>query len=252
VSQKALGQAGELSLTYSQGERIGAVLSGLGINLNLAPVVDLAINPESPAIAKKERSFSQDPGQVAAHAQEVIRGHHAHHVLTTLKHFPGHGSAALDTHEGFVDVTTTWSEDELDPYRLLIQGGEVDAIMTAHVFNKDLDPEYPCSLSFPVLTGILRQRLGFEGVIISDDLQMGAISLHYPLEAAVRLALQAGSDILLFANQQTYDPQIAPKVIAIVKHLVETGEVSQERINQSFARIASLKGVSLQVLTKLR
>ena len=177
----------------------------LGINQNLAPVVDLNVNPVSPAIGAYERSFGADVDKVTAHARAFIEAHHAHQVLCTLKHFPGHGSAAGDSHNGFVDVTETWSHEELAPYATLIQAGLADAVMTAHVFNRQWDETDPATLSPAVITGLLREELGYSGVVFSDDMQMGAIQQFYTFEEAIRKALEAGVDVIAIANNSVYD-----------------------------------------------
>ena len=200
ASQRELTQRGVVA-TREQAAQTARTLSQLGINVNLAPVVDLDVNPASPAIGALGRSFSADAQVVSEHARVVIEGHHERGVLTAVKHFPGHGSAAADSHRGFVDVSATWSEAELDPYRALIHGGMVDMVMTAHVFNRNLDPKWPATLSPSTITGLLRQRLGFSGVVIADDMQMGAIAEHYGLETALRQAIVAGVDIITFANK---------------------------------------------------
>ena len=241
LSAQALGEKNDLQTTRQEAERTAHTLAQLGINLNFAPDVDLNVNPENPVIGKKERSFSANPDIVIAHAKEVIRGHHRFNVLTALKHFPGHGSSTSDSHEGFVDVTKTWSEIELEPYRSLIVSGDADVILTAHVFNQKLDPHVPATLSPAIITGILRNRLKFEGVIITDDLHMKAIDHFYSLEEIIKRALDADVDILLFANQQLYDPQIAPKAIGIIKQLIASGEIPLSRIDRSFGRIQALK-----------
>lgn len=240
-SAQFLGEKNDLTLTRQQGENIGRTLAQLGINLNFSPVVDVNVNRQSPCVGKKERSFSSDPEQVCVHARQLIQGHRRFGILTTLKHFPGHGSAANDSHDGFVDITRTWSKKELIPFQRLINSGEADMIMTAHVFHDGYDDKLPASLSQAILKGILRDELKFDGVIITDDLQMGAIRKFYSLETTVKLALQAGVDVLQFSNQQIYDPQIAPKVIAIIKHLIDTGEICQEQIEKSYSRIQRLK-----------
>ncbi|MBV9013931.1 MAG: glycoside hydrolase family 3 protein [Pseudonocardiales bacterium] len=242
MSQRELAQRG-IPATREQAAVTARTLSQLGINVNLAPVVDLDINPASPAIGAFGRSFSADAQIASEHARAVIEAHHEYGVLTAIKHFPGHGSATADSHRGFVDVSDTWSDAELGPYRALIHGGLVDIVMTAHVFNRHLDPEWPASLSPPTITGLLRQRLGFGGVVMSDDMQMGAIDEHYSLESALRQAVVAGTDIILFPNNnpRTYDPNIAPKAIDIIAALVENGTMSQARIDESVRRIQALK-----------
>ncbi len=242
ASQRELAQRG-VTATREQAAQTARTLSQLGINLNLAPVVDLDVNPKSPAIGALDRSFSADTQVVSEHARAVIEGHHERGVLTAVKHFPGHGSAVADSHRGFVDVSSTWSEAELEPYRALIGDGMVDMVMTAHVFNRTIDPEWPATLSPSTITGLLRQRLGFDGVVIADDMQMGAVAEHYGLETALRQAIVAGVDIITFANNnpRVYEPDIAPQAINIIAKLVEDGTISETRIDQSVARIQALK-----------
>jgi beta-N-acetylhexosaminidase len=241
-SQQELGERSSVELTANQARQTAETLAGAGINLNLAPVVDVNVDPSSPVIGALGRSFSADPAVVTDHARAVIEAHRGKGVLTAVKHFPGHGSAPGDTHLGFVDVTATWSPEELDPYRRLIGEGNVDLVMTAHVFNGRLDAQWPATLSPSTIDGILRDELGFEGVVVSDDLQMGAIADHYGVETAVHQALAAGVDILLFANNtpRDYDPDIAPRVVALVEGLVRDGAISEERIDESVRRVRAL------------
>jgi beta-N-acetylhexosaminidase len=242
VSQRELAARG-VKATAEQAAVTARTLSQAGINVNLAPVVDLDANPENPAIGALGRSFSADPQLVSEHARAVIEAHHEHGVLTAVKHFPGHGSADADSHRGFVDVSAMWSQAELDPYRALIHDGMVDMVMTAHVFNRHLDPEWPATLSPSTITGLLRQRLGFAGVVVTDDMQMSAIAEHYSLETALRQAIVAGVDIITFANNnpRIYEPDIAPKAITIIAALVENGAISEARIDESIKRIQALK-----------
>ncbi len=241
VSAAFLGSLNDLNTTRRYAELTGKTLSEIGINLNLAPDVDLNINPDNPIIAQRERSYSSDPARVTAHAKEVIKGHHTYGVLCTLKHFPGHGSSSHDSHLGFVDVTASWKEQELQPYANIINAGLCDAVMTAHIYNANLDPDFPATLSKQIITGILRQRLHYDGVIISDDMQMKAISEYYGLETAVHRAIDAGVDIISFANNSVNDPDIVPRVTGIIKHLVGSGAISEARIDESYSRIRTLK-----------
>jgi beta-N-acetylhexosaminidase len=235
--------AGAPSRTESLAAASAAQLSELGINWNLAPVVDVNVFPDSPAIGRWERAFSDDPALVADHAAAFIRAHRDADVVSTLKHFPGHGSAVGDTHLGVTDVTESFvREDELAPYRALIDDGYDDAVMTAHVVNRNLDPSArPATLSRPIVTGLLRGELGFDGVILSDDMQMGAILEQYSLEAAVLEAIKAGVDVILIANQNTYDLAQVRRARDAIVAAVERGEITRERINQSVERILSLK-----------
>ena len=242
VSHQYLGTMNDLALTDQHATAMAQTLAQLGINLNLAPVVDLNTNPDNPIIGQLERSFSADPDIVTNHALEFIRAHHEQGVLCTLKHFPGHGSSADDSHLGLVDVTDTWARTELEPYANIIQAGETDAIMTAHVFNANLDPEYPATLSKPTITGILREELDYDGVVISDDMQMGAIANHYGFEPAIQATIEAGVDIIAIANNSVYEEGIAGRTVALIKQLVRDGKISEARINESYQRIQRLKG----------
>ena len=218
-------------------------LAGLGFNVNFAPVVDLALNPDNPVIAKSERAFSAKADSVSLFAREVIQQHRKAGVITVLKHFPGHGSSKDDTHLGIADVTKTWNEAELIPYRALLDSGYVDAIMTAHIVNKALDENgLPGTLSKKITTDLLRNKLHYNGVVFSDDMQMHAITKHYPLEEAILLAINAGVDILTFSNNiQSSQERTVDKVHDIIRKLVEDGTISKERVDQSFRRITILK-----------
>jgi len=241
VSAQYLGEQNDLRLTGSSADTLAASLAEFGFNLNLAPVVDLMTNPDNPVIAKKQRSFSADPALVAAHAAEFIRSHHRKGILTCLKHFPGHGSSRDDSHLGLVDVTRYWSEEELIPYRTLISQGLCDMVMTAHTFNTKLDPDYPATLSKATIDGLLRTRLGFDGVVVSDDLNMGAIVKHFSYETAVEKAINAGVDLLIVANDKVYTQDIMPRSIELLLKMVEQGRISTERIDQACGRIMTLK-----------
>lgn len=243
ITAEAMGKAASLDSVRFYSEATAATLAGLGINVNFAPVVDLAANPLNPVIAKAGRSFSAREDSVALMANEVIKAHRRMNVLTVLKHFPGHGSSRDDTHLGIADVTTTWNERELVPYRTLINANAVDAVMSAHIVNKKLDPSgKPGTLSSDVINGILRKRLNFHGVVFSDDMQMHAITKYYGLEEAIRLAVKAGVDIMIFSNNITgSEERTVEKVHQIIRDLVRRGEISEQRIDESFRRIMRLK-----------
>src|SRR5690349_130284 len=224
-------------------EATASTLAGLGINLNFAPVVDLASNPDNPIIARYGRAFSANEDSVILLAKEFIKEHRKYGVLTSLKHFPGHGSSKDDTHLGIADVTNTWEERELKPYQALIDSGYADAVMTSHIVNKKLDPAgNPGTLSREILGGILRKQLHFDGVVFTDDMQMHAITKHYGLEDAIRLAIQAGVDIMTFSNNISgSDERTVDKVHAIIRTMVEKGVIAEARIDESFDRIMKLK-----------
>ncbi|MCF8105521.1 MAG: glycoside hydrolase family 3 protein [Desulfohalobiaceae bacterium] len=238
---RELGRAGDPAGTEEAAYAMGRLLAGLGINCNLAPVVDLNVNPANPAIGSLGRSFSADPEVVVRQARAFIKGMDRAGVLTCLKHFPGHGSAFNDSHLGLTDITSTWSHRELIPFRELIGSGHADLVMTGHLFNARLDPEFPASLSPEIVNGLLRRKLGFSGVVVSDDLQMKAITNHYGLKETVRRSIEAGVDILLFGNNLEYDPEIADKVLKLIQEMVAAGEIEPARIRRSFERIMDLK-----------
>lgn len=239
-SARAMGQ-GSPAQTRQEGERTGRLLASLGVNLNFAPVADVDVNPDSPVIGRLERSFSADPDMVALHARAFCQGLLSQGVLPCLKHFPGHGSATEDSHLGLTDISKTWTPAELRPYEMLIPLQASPLIMTGHLFLRQFDDAHPSTLSRAVLTGLLRQRLGFEGVIVSDDMQMRAITSHYGLEEAVVLAVEAGVDVLVFGNNLDYDPNIVPKAMDILVRAVESGRIPPERIAASHRRILTAK-----------
>ena len=163
--------------------------------------------------------------------------------MPVLKHFPGHGSSKGDTHLGMADVTEVWTENEIVPYRALIKKDLAQAIMSAHIINAKLDPDtLPSTLSKPILTGMLRNDLGFKGVIFSDDMQMRAISDHYGLENAILMAVNAGIDVLMFSGNipGTETPTIE-RVFATFNKLIEEGKISEKRLLESYERIQAVK-----------
>lgn len=243
ITAEQMGSVNSFDSVRFYGEATAGTLAGLGINVNFAPVVDLASNPDNPVIVKHGRAFSNDEEKVTLMAREFIKTHEALGVITVLKHFPGHGSSVADTHLGVADVTNTWEERELTPYARLIHSGDAQAIMSAHIVNRNLDPTgNPGTLSSAMLTGILRNKLGFDGVIFSDDMQMHAITEHFGLEEAVRLAIVGGIDIMTFSNNISDSEERTPeRVHRIIKDLVIQGKVTEQRIDQSYQRIVELK-----------
>ena len=215
-------------------------LSSVGVNLDLAPVADIALNPNNKVIVKWGRSYGTTAKSVIAYDRAFINAMHKYGVATSLKHFPGHGSSLGDTHKGFVDVTNLWQAKELEPYRAL--KNETDTIMVAHIFNRKLDANYPASLSRKIVTGKLRGTIGYHGVVISDDLQMGAISKRYGLKQSIKLSINAGVDILLFANQ-VHPKRVIKlnRLISIVRSLLNSGAISEASIKAANTRINRLK-----------
>jgi beta-N-acetylhexosaminidase len=218
-----------------------------GFNVNLAPVADVNVNPTSPAIGLLNRSFSANPDIVFHNCNWFIDEFNKKNIFTTLKHFPGHGSANTDSHFGFTDITNTWSESELIPYKKLIQNGYDDFIMSGHLYNANLDSTYPASLSDKVMTSLLRDSLGFEGLVITDGMFMGAITSNYTFDKAVELAINAGNDILLYTGNRIDGKSLVDSVVGIVLSKISTGLISESRINESYQRIMFKK----QILTSI-
>ncbi len=213
-----------------------------GFSVNFAPVVDLSINPRNQVIAKFGRAFAATPTTVTIYAEQVIAAHHQMGVVTALKHFPGHGSSTADSHEGFVDITDSHEDIELEPYRNLIEGGYEDFVMMGHLIDTKVDPSgLPSSLSKPWIEGILRGELGFKGVVITDDLEMGAIRDHFGLKETVTRAVRAGVDVLLFSNTAKARASLGDEIRAILVAEAEADPAFKARIEESYERIVRLK-----------
>lgn len=242
-----LGELNDLDSTRYYANNTASTLATLGFNVNFAPDVDVNINPDNPVIAKIGRSYSADPKVVALHASEVVKVHRENGILTSLKHFPGHGSSHADSHYGVADVTNYWQFQELLPYKMMLDSGLVDCVMTAHIVNKHLDPEgFPATLSPYIISNILRSVLGFDGVVFSDDMQMHAISRNFGFEESIKLAINAGVDMLVFANNVPGNERRSPRQIhAIIKGFVESGEIQIDEIKDSNERIMKLKNERL-------
>ncbi|MET3924843.1 glycoside hydrolase family 3 N-terminal domain-containing protein [Devosia sp. 2618] len=224
--------------------KMAASIAELGFTVNFGPVADVNLNPNNQVIARFGRAFSADPEVVAAYDEAFVRAHHTAGLLTSLKHFPGHGSSTADSHEGFVDITQTWQPSELDPYRILIADDLADMVMVGHLYHadySDADAKTPSSLSPQWITGVLRDDLGFNGVVISDDLEMGAIRDHFTLEETVTSAVRAGMDVLLFSNTAKYRAGLGQEILDILVAEAKVDPTFEARIEQSYDRIVALK-----------
>jgi beta-N-acetylhexosaminidase len=242
LSHRELGDANDVAATELEARRIGALLRAHGITWNLAPVVDVGYNPANPVIVGHGRSFGANPVLVTEHARAYVRGMHAGGVLTAIKHFPGHGSSYGDTHDGFVDVTPTAERDiELAPYRALLAERDVDAVMTAHVVNRRLDT-LPATLSPATIAGLLRRDLRYDGVVVTDDLRMGAIEKNYGFTEAAILALAAGVDVLLIADDRLPDRRSGSAVaLTAIRQALRDGRLDARPVERALSRIAALR-----------
>lgn len=222
-------------------KRMAEELARSGVNVNLGPVVDLDINRKNKVISKLGRSYGAQPSRVTQYAQSFIEAHNSAGVLTALKHFPGHGSSTVDTHKGLADIRRTWRRAELEPYVRLVKSG-VDMIMVGHLYHPRFsDDGAPASLSRKAIMQEIRGRLRFKGLVITDDLEMRAITRHYGFDDAVVRAVQAGNDILIISNQAKPDRYLAGRALAAIIKAVRDHKISPQRIEQSYRRILAAK-----------
>ncbi len=245
-------KARALKETTNYAANMATLLHDNHINVNFAPVVDVNINPTNPIIGGLGRSFSSDPQIVINQAQIFIHAFHQQNIIAALKHFPGHGSSSKDTHKGLVNVTDTYNlAKELKPYTTLINSGYADIIMSTHVINGQIDKtqcregpknDYrtwcPATMSYKTLTELLRHTLDFKGIIVSDDMTMGAITKEYSLSIALEKSINAGVDMLILAN---HDSDQTTKVINTIAKLVKNGRIKKSRIEDAYQRIVRLK-----------
>ncbi|SEJ16311.1 beta-N-acetylhexosaminidase [Arthrobacter sp. yr096] len=229
----ALGAAANQDLARAQGEILGSEMRAMGINVDFAPVLDLNSNPDNPVIGI--RSMGEDPALVSELGAAQINGIQARSVGAAAKHFPGHGDTSVDSHYGLPTVTYDRAtlNKHLEPFKAAIDAG-VDMVMTAHIIVEAIDPEMPGTLSHKVLTGLLRDELGFKGLVTTDALDMAAMAAEWPQEEIAVKAIQAGSDILL--NSPNVDASFAG-----VRAAVGSGEITEARIDESVRRILEWK-----------
>lgn len=230
-----IGQQNNLALANELGSNIGKYLKTYGINYNLAPVADVLTNPENTVVG--DRSFGSDPHVVSQMVTHVIAGLQEQGIITCAKHFPGHGDTVADTHKEGVIAPKTWAEMltcELIPFKAAILQG-VDSIMVGHTTTPNVTSDgLPNSLSYEMVTKRLREELGYQGIVITDALNMGAITNYYSSEDAAVMAFMAGCDILLMPKnfQEAYQG---------VLRAVQDGRISEARLNESVLRILKLK-----------
>lgn len=230
-----IGLSGDSARAYETGKTLGGYLSSLGFNLNFAPVGDVLSNPDNAVIGK--RSFGTDCNMVADMVVNELLGMKECNIKGVIKHFPGHGSTSGDTHEGSVYTEKTLDEmlvNEIVPFQKAIEN-QVEFIMVGHFSAPNITQDsIPCSLSKVIVTDILRDRLGYIGIIITDALNMGAVTQQYGSDAAAEMALVAGNDMLLMPDNFT-------EAYYGVLEAINSGRISEERIDESVRRILNVK-----------
>ncbi len=226
-----------IKLAYKFGEITAKELSAVGINFNLAPVLDVNTNPKNPIIGK--RAFGDEPHLVSELGLAVIAGLQDNKVIACGKHFPGHGDTDTDSHKELPIIDHNLErlrKIELRPFQHAIKNG-LKAIMTAHILYRKLDDKLPATLSGKIIDGLLRDELGFKGLAMTDDLEMGAIANSFEIEETAVKAVKAGIDILLISH----DPDKQKRAFEAIAAAVEKGEISEERLDLSWEWIITLK-----------
>lgn len=239
----ALGAAGDEALSGEAARIMARELRILGVNMNYAPVVDVNSEPSNPIIGI--RSFGSDPELVARMGQATIEPYRAEQVIPTAKHFPGHGDTDIDSHYGLPLITRSLQEleeVELFPFQAMIEAG-IPAMMSAHIEVPALDSTdaLPATLSRVIIQGLLRDQMNFQGIIITDSLGMGALDQRFSLEERALLAFEAGCDILLFGADRQHEPEEQKEVIEALLSAVESGRITEDRIDESVRRILTAK-----------
>ncbi len=234
-----LGDLGSPKIAFDFGTVLGKELKAVGININYAPVVDVNSNPNSPVI--KNRAFSSDPELCGKMGSAVCRGIQKMGVMAVAKHFPGHGDTKEDSHYLMARTEKTLEQLEaleLIPFKRVIRS-RVEAIMTAHIMNPNLDPDYPATMSKKTIDGLLRTEMRYNKLVISDDLEMKAIADHYGADEAAVLSIAAGCDLLIYRG----DTGLPVNQIEAISKALESGEIPMDQLDKALARINAAKKV---------
>tara|TARA_R110002096_G_scaffold124149_3_gene268554 strand:- start:3426 stop:4541 length:1116 start_codon:yes stop_codon:yes gene_type:complete len=236
-----VAQAGDTDAARAVYAAAALEFRAAGFNMNLAPVADLN-DPENAVIGRHGRAYGDDGATVAAYASAFIDAYREAGAVCAIKHFPGHGHSRGDSHAGFVDITDTWTDAELDPFRRLIDAGEARLIMGGHLTQRGLDPaDVPVTFSAPVIEDLLRGEMGYTGAVMTDDLDMAAIRENYTQREAVLRSIEAGNDIIMLSNSAAPDPELPQRIAGWVGEAITEGRLTEARIDQSVARIAALR-----------
>lgn len=232
-----IGQTGSVTLAYRVGLAMGHELRRVGVDIDFAPVLDVLTNPANTVVG--DRSFSSDPSQVALFGCALAHGLRESGVIPCGKHFPGHGGTLMDSHEDLPQDDRRREElDRIDlyPFQQAIREG-IEMLMTAHVRYPTLDPDLPATVSPKIITGLLRHQMHYEGVVVTDDLEMGAVVRHSTVEQTVVNALNAGADIMLVCHKI----ELALTARDACLRAVEDGTLSQQRVEEAVQRINALR-----------
>jgi beta-N-acetylhexosaminidase len=244
-SAYATGKLNRPAWAYELYRGVACALRQLKFNTNFGPVVDLRVQPKNPVIAELGRSYSDDPGIVSEFAAAFVKAHRECGVATALKHFPGHGSSLVDSHRALPDISRSWSPVELVPFRTLIDRKLADMVMVGHLVlaRPDLGTtgKVPATLSPAIVTGLLRGRLGYDGVIIGDDLDMRAISARLDRVDAALAMFRAGIDVVIVSNLHSEDPQVPEAIIDATAEAAKDDENLRAHIEAAYRRILALK-----------
>jgi len=236
---------GSSRLNFNQVKAIYAQAAGefakWGFNVNFGPVLDVH-DPQNAVIGRYGRSFGGDTRNIAVNAAAFIDGFSSHGVICVLKHFPGHGRSAGDSHFEPADISKTWSEKELEPYKQLIALKRAPMIMSGHLRLDSVEPSgRPATLSRAIIQGVLRERLGFDGVVVTDDLDMEAITTTHNRRRALIDALKAGNDLIMIKNLFGYDPLLPKRALYWIRQAIKNGELEESRVLEAGNRVAKLK-----------
>lgn len=243
----SLGKIGSTSLAFKYAQSMGEELLGVGINLNFAPCVDILTNDQNSVIG--DRSLHSDPEEVAKLASALVRGYIKSNIIPCAKHFPGHGNTKVDSHEDLPKEITpieTLNERELIPFRKVFRS-RLELVMTSHILFENIDPEWPATLSEIFLQKILKEDCRYRGLVISDDLDMKALTKNFATEEIPVRALIAGCDLLLYCNEFDKPPQ----AISSIQKALKANTLSGQRIDESFQKIMALKKKTLSSLPRL-
>lgn len=234
------------ALSPSQARQLYAIagkeLAAFGFNINLGPVLDVD-DPKNPAIGRLRRSYGTEPERIVAYAESFTSGFASAGIHCAAKHFPGHGRSAKDSHYEVADISAHWTEAELEPFARLIASPHAPAmVMTGHLYIDHLATDgRPATISAPITTGLLRQKLGFKGVVITDDIDMDALSNFMSRKEAMVGALAAGNDLVMIKNLFGYDPLLPQRAVRWVREAIAEGLLSEVQITESVKRVRAIR-----------